>query len=884
MSVLTSAEIRQRFLDFFARRQHRVVDSSGLIPANDPTLFFTNAGMVQFKDVFTGREKRDYTRAASSQKVLRVSGKHNDLDNVGRTARHHTFFEMLGNFSFGDYFKADAIRFAWDLLTDPLDKGGYGLDPDRLWVTVFEEDDEAFDLWSKIDGLPKGRIQRMGADENFWSMGDTGPCGPCTEIHFDHGPEHGPAGGPATGSDRYVEIWNLVFMQFERFEDGRMEPLPRPSVDTGMGLERIVAAIDGSYWNYDTDCFTPIIDTAAKLAGVTYPSDSDADTGLRVIADHARATAHLIADGVMPSNEERGYVLRRIMRRAIRFGVTLGLKDPFLWQVTDAVVDHMGDAYPDLVRRREFIREVVKGEEERFAETLDKGLSLLESELQDLPDGAPLPGNIAFRLYDTYGFPLDLTEIICEERGRGVDSAGFEAAMEEQRAMGRAAWKGSGEAQVGALWHDLLAQHGETTFLGYDTDTSSAKVLAIVTDQGPVQQLAAGQSARVVVDRTPFYAESGGQVGDTGWLRADGVDGAITDTSKPVAGLWAHHLTLDQGTLTVGQAVDLQVDEARRGRVRLNHTATHLLHAALRTVLGEHVTQKGSLVAPDRLRFDFAHHKAMTPEEVQQVEDMVYRQILVNQDVESRVTSMQEAQQAGAMALFGEKYGDEVRTINVPGFSLELCGGTHVSRTGDIGLFRIVSEGGVAAGVRRIEALTGEGALAYVRGMDDAASTAARELRTSPDQLPDAVRRILEDRKRLEKLLEQAKAELARAQAGDLSADARDIGGVKVIAAELPADAKALREEAERLRDKLGSAVVVLGSRAGGKVALVAAVSKDLAGKRFHAGNIIKEVAGMVGGGGGGRPDMAQAGGRDADALPGALERVYAIAEEAAAG
>ncbi|RME22628.1 MAG: alanine--tRNA ligase, partial [Deltaproteobacteria bacterium] len=657
MTTLSSAEIRSRFLDFFAARGHRIVPSSSLIPANDPTLFFTNAGMVQFKDVFTGQESRDYTRAASAQKVLRVSGKHNDLDNVGRTARHHTFFEMLGNFSFGDYFKADAIRYAWELLTLPLADGGFGMDPDRLWVTVFEEDDEAFDLWAAIDGLPAERIQRMGAKENFWSMGDTGPCGPCTEIHYDHGPEYGPAGGPATGSDRYVEIWNLVFMQFERFADGRMEPLPRPSVDTGMGLERVVAALQGKYWNYDTDCFAPIIDRAASLAGVRYGQDDDVDTALRVIADHARATAHLVADGVMPSNEERGYVLRRIMRRAIRFGVKLGLEGSFLHEVTDAVVDHMGDAYPDLVRRRDFISEVVKGEEERFAETLSKGLHLLQAELDRIPTGGRLPGDVAFRLYDTYGFPLDLTAIICEERGCAVDEAGFQAAMEEQRAKGRAAWRGSGEERVSATWRELHDTHGDTVFVGYEEDACEATVLAIVTDDGRVDELSAGQSGRVVLDRTPMYAESGGQVGDQGTLSSDEVDAMVADTRKPVDGLWVHDVEVRRGTLRVGQAVTARIDAERRARIRLNHTATHLLHAALRRTLGEHVTQKGSLVAPDRLRFDFAHHKALTTEELRRVEDLVYRQVLANTPVQTRVVPLQQAQEAGAMALFGEKYG-----------------------------------------------------------------------------------------------------------------------------------------------------------------------------------------------------------------------------------
>jgi len=883
VSKPTIAEIRQRFLDYYAKHGHRIVASSSLVPANDPTLFFTNAGMVQFKDVFTGAEQRDYRRATTVQKCLRVSGKHNDLDNVGRTPRHHTFFEMLGNFSFGDYFKQEAITRAWELLTAPATAGGFALDPQRLWVTVFEDDDEAYQIWSKVPTLPAGRIQRLGADENFWSMGETGPCGPCTEIHYDHGPHLGPEGGPATGSDRYVEIWNLVFMQFERFADGHMTPLPRPSVDTGMGLERIAAAVQGVTSNYDTDAFTPIMAATSALAGVAMGRDEDTDTALRVIADHARATAHLVADGVMPSNEERGYVLRRIMRRAIRFGVKIGLEDPFLWQVTDAVIDHMGEAYPDLLRRRDFVREVVRGEEERFAETLSKGLALLGDELQDLEPGAVLPGKVAFKLYDTFGFPLDLTEIICQERGTGVDQAGFQTAMEEQKAKGRAAWKGSGELRVDEVWREVLASHGHTTFVGYEQDRAEGTVLALVGEGELVDHLDAGQAGAVIVDHSPFYAESGGQVGDIGWMRAQGVELTVADTTRPVEGLWVHHVRVDQGTVRVGDRLDLEIDIGRRNRTRRNHTATHLLHAALQRVLGEHVTQKGSLVGPERLRFDFAHHKAMSAEELQQVEDLVYRTVLENHEVQHRVSSLDEARSAGAMALFGEKYGDVVRVIDVPGVSLELCGGTHAWRTGDIGLFRIVSEAGVAAGVRRIEAQTGEGAMDWIRGRDQAATEAARELRTSPAALVEAIRRIVEDRRTLERELEQARRELARAVAGDLSGQAREIGGVKVLSVEFAGDPAALRDEADRLRDKLGSAVVVLGSRAEGKVQLVAAVSKDLADKRFHAGNIIREIAALIGGGGGGRPDMAQAGGRDPDALPAALERVYALAEAAAA-
>ena len=872
---MNAQDVRRRFLDYFTEHAHREVPSSSLVPSNDPTLFFVNAGMVQFKDVFTGAESRPYSRATTVQKCLRVSGKHNDLDNVGRTPRHHTFFEMLGNFSFGDYFKEEAIRHAWTLLTDP--KVGYGLDPERLWITVFEEDDEAAEIWARVPGVRPERIQRLGAKDNFWSMGDTGPCGPCTEIHYDHGAHLGPEGGPATESDRYVELWNLVFMQFERHADGSMTPLPKPSVDTGMGLERIAAAASGVYSNYDTPCFTPLLARAAELAGVTQGQDEDTDTALRVIADHARASAHLVADGVMPSNEGRGYVLRRIMRRAIRFGVKLGLEEPFLFEVADTVVDEMGAAYPDLERRRSFIQEVVRGEEERFAATLSKGLSLLEEALSELSEGAALPGAVAFKLYDTYGFPVDLTEIICGERGFGVDMPGFAAALEAQRAQSREGWKGTDQQTVGQVWHDLLAEHGPSRFLGYTEDVGQARILAVVVDGEHRSELPAGQSGSVLVDQTPFYGESGGQVGDKGTIAGPSGARTVTDASKPLGDLIVHHVAAGPGTLAVGDAVQLTVDASLRDQTRLNHTATHLLHAALREVLGDHVMQKGSLVAPRRLRFDFSHHKAMTAEELRRVEDLVNREILRNTAVVAQERTLDEARAAGAMALFGEKYGDRVRTIDVPGFSLELCGGTHASRTGDIGVFRITSEGGVAAGVRRLEAQTGPGALAWMRERDAALDEVSGLLRTRPEELSAQVQRLLEERKRLAGEVESLKVELARAQAGDLSDGAREVDGFKVVAAEFSGDPAALRDEADRLRDKLGSGVVVLGSTAGGSVKIVAAVTKDLAGKRVHAGNLVRSVAQLVGGGGGGRPDMAQAGGKDAEALPGALEKVFEL-------
>lgn len=870
---MKSNDLRRRFLQFFEDRGHAVVPSASIVPANDPSLYFTNAGMVQFKDLFTGREQRDYTRATSVQKCLRVSGKHNDLENVGRTPRHHTLFEMMGNFSFGDYFKKEAIAWSWELLTREL-----GIDVDRLWITVFEEDDEAEELWKAVPGVRPERIQRLGAKDNFWSMGDTGPCGPCSEIFYDHGPEYGPGGGPATESDRYIEIWNLVFMQFDQAADGTRTPLPRPSIDTGAGLERVAAVLQGVYSNYDTDCFTPLLAKVSELAKVEYTrSDSESDVAMRVIADHARATAFAIADGIMPGNNERDYVLRRIMRRAIRFGVKLDLKAPFLCEVTDAVIDHLGADYPDLAERREFIREVVKGEEERFARTLDRGLALLDDAIAAAGAGGIIPGETAFRLYDTFGFPLDLTELIAEERSVGVDQAGYDAAMAEQKAAGRANWKGSGEAQVADVFHALRAEHGATTFTGYESEHGQGTVLAVLQDGQQASALAAGASGSVVVDATPFYAESGGQAGDVGQIRASGLALRVTDTRKLAGDVFVHDVVVDEGAVSAGQVVTLEVDHDRRSRTRLNHTATHLLHAALREVLGDHVVQKGSLVTADRLRFDFAHHKPVAREELLAVEDLVAREILRNTAVEAKVGSLDDARAAGAMALFGEKYGSEVRTINVPGFSLELCGGTHVDRTGDIGVFKVVSEGGVAAGVRRIEAVTGPGALGWIRDRDEALRTVSQTLRTPPEQLADSVAKLLEDRKRLEKELEAARRELARAATGDILDQAREVDGFKVLAAEIDADANVLRDEADRLRDKLGSGVVVLASRDDSSVKLVVTVSKDLAGKRVHAGKLIKQVAGMVGGGGGGRPDMAQAGGRKPEALPGALEAVYGL-------
>ena len=873
---MKSAEIRRRFLDFFATRDHVIVPSASLVPESDPTLFFVNAGMVQFKDIFTGAQASELRRATSVQKCLRVSGKHNDLENVGRTARHHTFFEMLGNFSFGDYFKDQACVWAWELLTASEAEGGFGLDTSRLWVSIFEEDDEAWEIWTNRIGVSRDRVQRLDAKENFWSMGPTGACGPCTEIHWDHGPKYGDdLRGPAGGTDRYVEIWNNVFMQFEQHEDGTRTVLPRPSIDTGMGLERLAAVKQGVYWNYDTDGFQRIIRTMTDLAGVPYGGSAESDVALRVIADHARASAFLVADGVMPSNEGRGYVLRRIMRRAIRFGVKLGLKEPFLWRAADSVVDEMGEAYAELQQRRSFIEEVVRAEEERFSRTLDRGLVLLEKELAQEP--GTLPGKVVFTLYDTYGFPPDLTELIAAEREVGLDMAGYDACMAEQKQKGKLAWGGSGDEKAAQVLVDLAGQVGATRFTGYDGDTGSSEILAIVSEGHRVERLASGGQAVLLMAATPFYAESGGQIGDHGQLRFEGGSVRISDVTKGPGDLFLHHGVVETGTLTVGSAVEQTVDGGRRDLTRLNHSATHLLHSALKQVLGDHVEQKGSLVDPDRLRFDFSHHKPVSPKELERIEDLVYARIMANDPVQTDIKELEEARAAGAMALFGEKYGDRVRVVTMGAFSTELCGGTHARRTGDIGLFRVTSENGIAAGVRRIEGVTGPGAMAYVRRRDGMAIEAAQALRTPLEQLPATLERMVADRKGLERELEALKLELARAAGGDLTDQARQAEGFMVLAAELPGDANTLQQEADRLRNQLGSSIVVLGSRSDGTVVLVAAVSKDIAGKKAHAGNVVREAAKIVGGGGGGRPDFARAGGKDGDKLPEALAKVYSL-------
>jgi alanyl-tRNA synthetase len=863
---MSSAELRTAFLEFFRGHGHTVVPSSPLVPANDPTLLFTNAGMVQFKDVFLGQDKRPYVRAASSQRCVRAGGKHNDLENVGYTARHHTFFEMLGNFSFGDYFKREAIRYAWEFVTGTL-----GLAPERLWVTVFEDDDGAADIWLNEIGVDPAHFTRMGAKSNFWSMGETGPCGPCTEIFYDHGPQipGGPPGSPDEDGDRFVEIWNLVFMQFDRAVDGTLTPLPKPSVDTGMGLERVAAVMQGVDSNYDIDLFANLVRAAAKATGT---SDL-ASSSLRVIADHIRACSFLVADGVSPSNEGRGYVLRRIIRRAIRHGFQLGQRRPFFYTLVGALAHEMGEAYPELVTQRVHVERVLQQEEERFAETLSQGMALLDEAISEL-EGQQIPGETVFRLYDTFGFPVDLTADIARERGLTIDVAGFEIAMEEQRQRGRAASKFGVDLRGGVQIED------KTAFTGYEHDRGTSRVVALTRDAEPVQSLAAGEEGQVVLDKTPFYAESGGQVGDSGVLENASSRFAVADTQK-VGKAYAHVGRLERGRLAVGDTVEAVVDAARRNATRLNHSATHLLHAALRKVLGTHVTQKGSLVAPDRLRFDFSHYAPVTPDELREIERLVNAEIRANRPAETRLMKYDDAVASGAMALFGEKYDDEVRVLNFGEFSTELCGGTHVARTGDIGLFKIASEGGIAAGVRRIDALTGQGALDLVVETDSLLRDVAGLVRGTRDEVEEKIRQLIDRARRQEKEIAQLKDRLASGQGRDLAAGATTIGGVNVVATSVDAaDAAALRNAVDQLKSRLKSAVIVLGSVApDGKVVLIAGVTQD-ATSRVKAGELVNFVAQQVGGRGGGRADLAQAGGADADKLTSALKSVTQWVEE----
>ncbi len=855
--MTSSAELRSSFLRYFTERGHEVVASSPLIPAGDPTLLFTNAGMVQFKDVFLGRERRPYVRAASAQRCVRAGGKHNDLENVGYTARHHTFFEMLGNFSFGNYFKREAIGFAWEYLTQIL-----RLPPERLWVTVYEGDDEAAAIWLNEIGVDPQRFARCGVEDNFWSMGETGPCGPCSEIFYDHGPSvaGGPPGSPEADGDRYVEIWNLVFMQFNRDADGNISPLPRPSVDTGMGLERLAAVMQGVHSNYEIDLFRNLIEAAAAVTGADDPDSKS----LRVIADHIRSAGFLITDGVTPSNEGRGYVLRRIIRRAIRHGYHLGQEEPFFHRLVGPLVAEMGAAYPELSKAQSHVERVLRLEEERFADTLEQGLRILDTAIAEV-NGDRLSGEIVFKLYDTYGFPTDLTADIARERGLTLDVEGFQSAMARQRERARAASQFAGDRG------EAIEFQGETEFTGYEHLVDRATVVGLYRDGESRESLVAGEEGLIVLDVTPFYGESGGQIGDRGWLRTETGSFEVLDTHKQGGDFTLHVGRMQTGELTLGDRVQAQVDAERRRATALNHSATHLLHAALRQVLGEHVQQKGSLVEPERLRFDFAHFEPLSRDQIRTIERLVNREIRENHFVETRIMSLEDAKASGALALFGEKYADQVRVLRMGDFSTELCGGTHVKAVGDIGLFKIIGEGGIAAGVRRIEAITGARAVEWVEAEEERILQVADLLKGGREEVDQRVAQLLERYRRLERELGQLKAKLAGAAGKDLASRATPVGDVRVLAADLDgADAKTLRDTLDQLKDRLGSAVIVLGAVADGRVSLVAGVTKDLTG-RFKAGELIKEVAARVGGKGGGRPDMAQAGGTDPSGLPAAL-------------
>jgi alanyl-tRNA synthetase len=880
-------DIRSGFLDYFRKAGHEIVASSPLVPRNDPTLMFTNAGMVQFKNVFTGLEKRPYQRAVTSQKCVRAGGKHNDLDNVGYTARHHTFFEMLGNFSFGDYFKDRAIELAWNLVTKE-----FGLPKDKLTATVYIDDDQAFELWKKIAGLPESRIIRIAGSDNFWAMGDTGPCGPCSEIFYDHGDKipGGPPGSPDADGDRFIEIWNLVFMQYEQLPDGKRLDLPKPSIDTGMGLERIAAVLQGTHDNYSIDLFRALIGVIAELTKVS--PDGPQKASHRVIADHLRASAFLIADGVLPSNEGRGYVLRRIMRRAMRHAELLGAREPLMWKLVPTLVREMGQAYPELVRAEALISETLKLEETRFRKTLERGLSILEDETRTLKQGGQLKGETAFTLYDTYGFPLDLTQDALRARGIGVDLDGFNAAMERQREKARESWKGSGDAATEAVWFALRERLGATEFLGYETETAEGVVSALVRDGKEAAELKAGETGAVVVNQTPFYGESGGQVGDTGLMTADGVRFRVTDTQKKGGDLFVHLGTVEQGTLKPGAALALEVDRTRRTAIRRNHSATHLLHEALRQVLGDHVAQKGSLVAPDRLRFDFSHPKPMSTEELEKVEDLANEFVLQNSPVTTRLMALDDARASGARALFGEKYGDEVRVVamgegagNAMGWSVELCGGTHVRRTGDIGVISSLSDAGVAAGVRRLEALTGAEARKAANNAMALARAASSELRVTLDDLPARIGGLLDERKKLERELAEVRKKLAMGGGGSASPadEAETVNGVKVMAKKLSGiEAKDLRSLADEGKKKLGSGIVILlTTDADQKASLVVGVTDDLKAANSAVAFVQAGVAELGGKGGGGRPDMAQGGGPNGAAADAAFAAIKKLVKPA---
>ncbi len=863
-----SAELRTAFLNFFVDRGHTEVASSSLVPHDDPTLLFTNAGMVQFKDLFLGREKRDYTRAASSQRCVRAGGKHNDLENVGYTARHHTFFEMLGNFSFGDYFKREAIEYAWEFLTKDLN-----IPAEKLWVTVYEEDDEAEEIWLNEIGVDPQRISRCGAKDNFWAMGDTGPCGPCSEIFYDHGPEiwGGPPGSAEEDGDRYIEIWNLVFTQYNRDAEGNLTPLPRPSVDTGMGLERLAAVMQGVHSNYEIDLFANLIAAVVEVTG-SQESD-DTSSSLKVIADHIRSCAFLIVDGVLPSNEGRGYVLRRIIRRAIRHGYMLGTKEPFFYRLVEPLCREMGEAYPELLNAKSEVERVLRKEEERFAETLEQGMKILSQEIEQ-HEGKQIAGEVVFKLYDTYGFPTDLTADIARERDMTLDMEGFEKEMDAQRQRARAA------SRFGAEQGISISMEGETDFTGYERQEEQATVIALLQNGEEVDTLGDSEEGMVVLDRTPFYAESGGQVGDTGQLICGDGYFEVVDTRKQGSDLIIHSGCFHGPVLHVGDTIEARVDRERRGSIVLNHSATHLLHAALRKILGEHVTQKGSLVDADRLRFDFSHPEPVTREELQAIERMVNRQIRQNDVIETRIMSLEDAKASGAMALFGEKYSEQVRVLKIGEFSTELCGGTHAKEAGEIGLFKITAEMGIASGVRRIEAVTGEQAIGWIAADEARLWRLADILKVGRDGLEERVAQMTEATRQLEKELEQLKGKLASAAGSDLANDAVEVNGVKVLTAKLDgADAKTLRDTMDQLKNKLGSAIIVLATVDGDKVSLVAGVTKDQV-KQLKAGDLVKMVATQIGGKGGGRPDLAQAGGNRPEALDSALESVMPWVEK----
>jgi alanyl-tRNA synthetase len=855
----SSADIRHLFLDFFQQKGHEIVASSPLVPANDPTLLFTNAGMVQFKELFLGQEVRKYTRAVTTQRCVRAGGKHNDLENVGYTARHHTFFEMLGNFSFGDYFKREAIQYAWEFLTETLT-----LPADKLWVTVFEEDDEAADIWIKEIGVDPARLSRIGAKDNFWSMGDTGPCGPCSEIFYDHGEDvaGGPPGTPEEDGDRYIEIWNLVFMQFDRAADGTLTPLPKPSVDTGMGLERLAAVLQDVHNNYDIDLFSRLIAAIQKLSG----TEDSSHTSLRVIADHIRSCAFMITDGVQPSNEGRGYVLRRIIRRAIRHGHKLGLKEDFFYKLVAPLVAEMGDAFPELAKAQPLVERALKQEEARFADTLDNGLKILENAIEEMAD-KEIPGEVVFQLYDTYGFPIDLTADIARERDLTLDIAGFEREMEAQRNRARSA------SQFAGGLSEQVNIDGETEFCGYDLVRDEATITAILLDGEHVDQLHEGQQGVIVLDHSPFYAESGGQAGDKGQISSSSANFDVTDTRKQ-GKAFTHIGLCENGSFKVGDTVTAHIDENNRQATAINHSATHLLHAALQQVLGDHVAQKGSLVNAQRLRFDFSHFEPVNDQQLQEIERLVNQQIRYNHDVETKIMNLEEAKQTGAMALFGEKYEDDVRVLRMGDFSTELCGGTHANRTGDIGLMKIISEAGTASGVRRIEAVTGESALDYIENNESRLQSISSLIKAKPDNVEEKTALLIQRTRQLEKELETLKAKLASSAGSDLASSAQEIAGIKVLASNIDgADVKSLRDTVDQLKNKLGSAAVILSAVEDDKITLIAGVTKDITDK-IKAGELVAHVATQVGGKGGGRPDMAQGGGNQPENLSAALDSV----------